>query len=158
MLEPITTPETKYIMTQTDSRVTRAADIATGRTQPDPTGTGWTIVGAKKDLNCKGNGPEWYRLVHRYGSWQYVSEERLPSGNFRAAERRATVSGTVFEGEIVAGHHRGGAVESVRLVCYPDSEGKVLVECVFSIRRDGLLAVTLPDGTVIALENPRKRA
>ena len=145
-------------MTQTDSRVTRATDIATGRTQPDPTGTGWTIVGAKKDLNCRGNGPEWYRLVLRDGRWEYVSTDRLPSGSFRASDRRATVCGGVYAGEIVAQHPRGGSVDSVSLVCEPDAEGCALVPCTFAARRDGLLAVTLPDGTVIAVENPRKRA
>jgi hypothetical protein len=71
------------------------------RSRWDEFAAGVSITGAKKDLNCKGRGPQWYRMVWRPGSWQYVSSDRLPAGNFLASDRRASVSGEVYHGEIV---------------------------------------------------------
>jgi len=143
--------------TQLTERVTRAISIATGAVAADPSERGHTITGAKKDLNCKGRGDEWYRMVLRNGRWQYVSDDRLPSGSFRASDRRASVSGDVYVGEIVVRHPRGGRVESAWLVCDPGEDGKVLVGCGWGIRRDGQASVRLPDGQEVVVEDPRKK-
>lgn len=152
--EPTTAPEAAT--TTISQRVQSACDIAAGRAEADQAATGAAIVGAKKDLNSKGRGPEWYRMVYR-GGWQYVSDERLPSGRFLAADRRASVHGDVYSGEIVVGHDRGSPVDVARLVASPNAEGKVLVPCEFVRRRDGQLGVTLPDGSLVVLPDPRKR-
>lgn len=133
-----------------------ACDIAAGRVQADPAAIGASIIGAKKDLNCKGRGPQWYRMVWRAGTWQYVSDERLPAGSFRASERRAEVHGEVFPGEIVVGHDRGGPVDSAWLA-RERVDGKALVTITFAKRRDGNLAFTLPDGSIVVLSNPRAK-
>lgn len=140
-----------------DTRIAAACDIAAGRTPADPAAPSRRITGAKKDKNARGRGPEWYRMVWRGGSWRYVSDERLPSGNFLAADRRATVYGEVYEGEVCVDHDRGGPVSDAYLVCRPDEGGKVLADCTFARRRDGQLAITLPDGSVILTPDPRKK-
>lgn len=136
-------------------RVQSACDIAAGRTPADPASSGKRIIGAKKDLNCKGRGPPWYRMVYRRG-WQYVSSERLPSGSFRAEERRAEVYGNVYPGEIVVSHDRGKPVDAAWLVLTPDAEGQVLRSIEFASRRDGKLSFSLPDGSEVVLPNPRE--
>lgn len=135
-------------------RVQSACDIATGRSPADDAATGTRIIGAKKDLNCKGRGPQWYRMVYRR-SWQYVASERLPSGSFLASERRSEVHGNVYPGEIVVSHDRGRPVDAAWLVLTPDSDGKVLRKIEFASRRDGQLAFRLPDGSEVVLPNPR---
>lgn len=60
-----------------------------------------TIRGAFRDLNSKGRGLETFRKVWRGGAWQWVSGY-LPRGTFLASERRASTSGDVETGEIVA--------------------------------------------------------
>lgn len=132
---------------------TRAIAIATGKVQPDPEQLGTNIIGAKKDLNCQGKGPEWYRLVYRLGEWRYVSDERLPSGNFRASDRRAEVRGVVYPGEIVAQHPRGGRVDEMFLV--EDDGG--LRGLAWAVRRDGALCCTMTNGEFVVVPDPRKR-
>lgn len=134
-----------------------ACDIAAGRASADPDAEGARIRGAHKDLNAKGRGPEWYRMVYRGGSWQYVSDERLPSGTYRASDRRATVYGEVYPGEILADHDRGKPVDQIWLAHARDAEGDALTECEFRRRRDGDLAITLPDGSEVVLSDPRRK-
>lgn len=134
-----------------------ACDVATGKVPADPDAEGTSITGAKKDLNSKGRGPIWYRMVYR-GGWQYVSSDRLPNGSFLAADRRATVYGDVYLGEIVVSHHRGAEVDEAWLVVGPDSEGKVLKSITFSKRRDGQMKFVLPDDSEVVLPNPRARS
>lgn len=139
--------------TTTTDRVQRAADIATGRVPAASDSVGHKVTGAKKDLSCSGSGPQWFRMVYR-GAWRYVSDQRLPNGR-RSSERRCSVHGEVFEGELVVNHDRGKPVDSAWLVCEPDDEGKVLVPVEFTKRRDGQLSFTLPTGDVVVLPNPR---
>lgn len=139
------------------ARVQGACDVATGRTQPDDAETGTRVTGAKKDLNAKGRGPQWYRMVYRGGSWRYVSTDRLPNGAFLAADRRAEVYGEVFPGEIVVQHDRGSPVDAAWLVAAPNSEGKCMTKITFAKRRSGDLAFTLPDGSEVVLSDPRGR-
>jgi len=138
------------------ARVQAACDVATGRTPTDDAATGTRITGAKKDLNAKGRGSQWYRMVYRNRSWQYVSTDRLPNGTFLAADRRAEVYGKVFPGEIVVQHDRGSAVDAAWLVAAPNTEGKCLTKITFAKRRSGDLAFSLPDGSEVVLSDPRK--
>jgi hypothetical protein len=136
-------------------RVQAACDVAAGKTPADPAEAGRPITGAKKDLNSKGRGDQWYRMVYRGGAWRYVSNDRLPNGSFLASDRRASVSGEVFVGEIVVQHDRGGPVDAAWIVCPPSADGKVLVRVEFARRRDGSLGITLPDGSELVLPDPR---
>lgn len=142
--------------TTLETRIQTACDIASGKTPTDPAASGAKIRGGYKDLNSKGSGPEWYRMVYRNG-WTYVSEERLPNGSYRASDRRATVYGEVFPGEIVVGHNRGGPVDTAWLISSPNEKGEVLNEIQFRKRRDGQLTFVLPDGTEVTLSNPRRK-
>lgn len=134
--------------------VQTACNIATGKVSADPAAEAISIVGAKKDLNSKGRGPEWYRMVWRNGVWQYVSSDRLPRGNFLASDRRASVYGDVFVGEVIVGHDRGAKVDCAYLVV--DGETALTALALPKPRRDGSLAIKLPDGSELVLPNPRK--
>ena len=139
-----------------DTRIRSACDIAAGRAPSDPDALGKSITGAKKDLNARGNGPQWYRMVYRESGWQYVSSEQLPNGNYLASDRRATVYGDVFPGEIVVSHDRGKPVDAAWLICTPDEQGKVMTPCGIRKRRDGQLVFELPDASKIVLSDPRQ--
>lgn len=134
--------------------VRKACDIATGKTPADPSETGRSIFGAKKDLNSKGRGEHWYRMVYRSGGWEYVSDDRLPSGSFLASDRRCDASGDVYAGEIVIQHDRGGPVDVAYLVISPDEKMRKIN---FVKQRDGQLRFELPDGSEIILPNPRAK-
>lgn len=141
-----------------EARIQIACDIATGKIPAPDHDSPRNVVGAKKDLNSKGNGPEWFRMVYRNGSWRYVSDDRLPSGKFLASDRRATVYGEVFAGEIIAGHDRGGQIDSAWIVmAEPDAAGKNLKAITATKQRDGQLAFALPDGSKVVLPNPRAK-
>lgn len=139
-------------------RFTLACAIARGETAAEADATGTSIRAGHKDLNCKGKGPCWYRMVWRNGQWQYFSDERLPSGTFLASDRRATVRGDVFLGEIVCEHDKGGPVDTMYLVVIPSpgDAASILEACEFRKRRDGSLTVVLPDDTEIVVPNPRR--
>lgn len=143
-------------MTETTDRIRRACDIAAGRAAADPSAPGKRIRAAHKNLNCKGRGDHWFRMVLRGSRWSYFSEERLPAGSFLAADRRCTVYGEVFSGELVCQHDKAKGVDAVWLACEPESSS-ALEECTFRKRRDGRLAVTLPDGTEVVVDNPHGR-
>ena len=140
-------------------KVREAIEAAMGRREiPEE---GFRIVGAKKDLNARGRGTEFYRMVRRDNRWQYVSTERLPTGSFRASDRRATVYGEVYPGEIVASHDRGGPLDIAWLAVGeghgPGSpEGNSWgIGIEIKKLRSGLLRFLLPDGQTIDLPNPR---
>lgn len=128
-----------------------ACEIAAGRIPLDAAENAISVRASYKDLNCKGKGPECYRMVWRGGQWVYFADERLPSGSFRAADRRATVYGDVYPGELVCEHPRGGRIEAMWLV---RSDPKPLWVVRFVRARDGL-HVTLPSGTSITVPDPR---
>lgn len=135
-----------------------ACDIATGVTKPDSSATAISVVAASRNLNTRGTGHEWYRLVYRASQWVYFQEGRMPKGKFLASERRVTLYGDVYEGEILAGHPRGAAIESVRLVVdEPDDDGSRgrLISCEWSVTRAGI-RVILPTGAHLNLPNPRR--
>jgi hypothetical protein len=130
-----------------------ACAIATGEAQPDPSANAIGIRAAAKDLNAKGNGPIWYRMVWRGGRWSYFASERLPSGNYLAADRRATVHGDVYPGELVCQHARGEQVDAVWIV---RAHEKPLRKVEFTRTRDGL-RVQLPTGAMLTLPDPRAK-
>ena len=151
-------PEGHPLKPVISARIQAACDLATGRRPTDDAIVGTRITGAKKDLNAKGRGPQWYRMVYRNRSWQYVSSERLPSGNFLAADRRAEVYGEVYPGEIVVQHERGGPVDGAWLVASPNTEGKCLIKITFRKRRDGNMTFILPDDSEVVLSDPRAKS
>lgn len=141
-------------------RVEAACDRAAGdksAQDADADEAGHSVRAGHKYLNAKGRGDWWYRMVWRNGSWQYFSDEKLPTGTFLAGDRKADVHGDVFIGEIVCQHDKGGPVDAMYLVCAPDEEGKDVLHVVeYRKRKDGQLVVTLPDGREVAVPNPRR--
>lgn len=134
-----------------------ACDIATNTVEA-PESDPVQITAGYKDLNAKGNGAWWYRMVFRQNSWSYFSNDRLPTGTFLASDRRAKVKGDVFLGEIIAQHDRGGSVDCMYLVAPnpTDEDRPMLLPVKFAKRRDGNLSVTLPDNRKVVTPNPRK--
>lgn len=135
-----------------------ACEIASGVRTGDPSATAIVITAAKKDLNAKGNGSEWYRMVYRGGAWVYFAAGRLPRGTYLASDRRASVAGDVYEGEIVCRHHRGDQVDAVWLVVDGPRKGGergFLASLEFTRGRDGL-RVILPTGAHVTLPDPRR--
>ena len=156
---PETTPADKAELdrlTQVAWLIQTACDIAMGRLAPDPTESGHRTVGARRELNSKGNGPEWYRMVYRAGAWRYVSDDRLPRGTFLASDRRATVWGDVYSGEIMARHDRGQGIDRVYIVRPFGVDDQRLIVCAFVKQRDDNLRVKLPTGDEVTVSNPRK--
>lgn len=153
-------PETATLTEALPQHIQTACDIAADRVQASPDDEGISIVGAQKNKNSNGRGDEWYRMVWRGGSWKYVSDDRLPSGNFLAADRRAKVYGEVYPGEIIVAHDRGGQVECAYLVYAQDGEEFILAQnrIEFTRRRDGKLSFTLPDNSTVVLLDPRKKS
>ena len=151
------TEESKPVeVTETSVRLTLACDIAIGIAVPDPDETGTRIQAAHKYLNAKGKGPWWYRMVYRNDSWEYFSEDRLPAGVFLASDRRATVYGDVFIGELVCQHDRGSKVDVISLIAADVAGGIDLLDVPFCTSRNGQLVLTLPDGRKMTVPNPRK--
>jgi len=137
-----------------------ACGVAAGDRRPDPDARPKSIRAGHKDLNARGKGTWWYRMAYRDGTWKYFSDERLPSGTFLASDRRATVKGDVFAGELVCSHDKGGPVDAVWLIC-DEHEGEggeatCMELCGMRKRRDGMLVVALPDGREVAVPDPRR--
>ena len=138
----------------TDASLAAACAIAARRTLPGEE-LGKKIIGAQKDLNSKGKGEHWYRMVYRGGGWRYVSDSMLPAGAYLAADRRAKVYGEVYPGEIVVGHDRGEPIDVAYLVV-DRGAAKWLREIEFSRLRSGRLRFALPDGSAVDLPDPRR--
>ena len=142
---------------QASDPVAVACGIARGECQADPNARAVRIRGGHKDLNAKGRGPWWFRMAYRSGSWTYFSDERLSAGTFLASDRRQTVHGDVFPGELICQHDRGGPVDAMYLIVEDEKPKDALVSVEFRKRRDGMLVVTLPDGSEVIVSNPRSR-
>lgn len=140
-----------------EDRFCTACRIARGEEQPDPNAPGHRVVAGQKNLNGRGRGDWWYRMVYRQGGWTYFSDGRLPTGIFLASDRRATVYGEVFLGELICCHDYGKPVDGVALVVAPDGGGNVLEWLEYGRRRDGTLSVTLPDGSKVVVPDPRSK-
>jgi hypothetical protein len=129
------------------------SDYAAGRAAIPDDAEPQQIRVASKDYNARGRCREhWYRVALRGGEWVYF-EGSLPVGNYLAADRRATLHGDVYVGELIAQHDRGGPIDVVYLVTGGDDVIQILE---WRKRRDGQLAITLPDGTEVLAPNPRK--
>lgn len=138
-----------------------ACTIATGEAR-DPSANAISVRAAHRDLNCKGRGTEWFRMVLRDGSFRYFSDERMPAGRFLASERHVTLHGDVYAGEIVIEHDRGGPVSQVWLAVDPHpspTTGKVvkLIKIEWSKQRDGIRCI-LPTGASVTVANPRSKS
>ncbi len=87
-------------------------------------------------------------------TWEWVSEEKLPRGMFLASERRATVRGDAYQGDLIAQFAREiwrGEVRPAKLTSVWIVEGgdEPLTKCEHTKRRDGKIAVRLPNGSEI---------
>lgn len=143
--------------TMPQEALTLACGIARGEAEgpPDPVGR---LIAATKDINARGRIREWwYRMRWEPATrgWAYITNERLPAGNFRAAERRATLYAEVYVGDLLVTHDRGGPIDPEALLVIKDGAKMRTVPCKVAKRRDGNLSVTLPDGTTLVTPNPR---
>lgn len=137
--------------------VLKACEIACGRQVTAPDGS-YRVKGAHKDYSARGScRAHWFRMVLRGGQWTYVSDEYLPSGNFRASERHATVYGEVYEGELCVTHDRGKGVDSIAhlMTVDPSDDSLEMIDCKVVKSRDGNLRIHLPSGDVVVAPNPR---
>ncbi|MDE3097244.1 MAG: hypothetical protein KGK07_14745 [Chloroflexota bacterium] len=150
--------------TTIDPAVAAACAIARGEQQPDPAESAISIRGAWRDLNARGRGDESYRRRLPAGAkgWAWVSDDRLPRAGIRASERRCSVSGEVFGGDLIAEFSRSidsrvGAVSVDSFALVVAGHAKLLHICEYKRRRDGQYAVTLPDGGDITVASPEWR-
>lgn len=135
-----------------------ACDRAAGRSPVPPDAPAIRVRAAHKDVSARGSVREqWYRLALVLGEAvpRYFSDSREPCG-MRSAARHWTGYGEVPAGTILLEHDRGRPIDRIWLVHQPTG-GDVVTQCAFTRRADGRLSVTLPDGTVIAVPDPRRR-
>lgn len=149
-----------------DPAVKDACMIAVGESPADERSTPHRCWAAKRGLNCKGNGGESYRRVLRAGtkSWEFLSSERLPRGTYLAADRKASVYGEGFRGDLLASYSRslrGGksqqskaTLDEVRIVVGKHSGEWLSVPCVATRRRDGRYDIILPSGQSLTVASP----
>jgi len=133
--------------------IERATKIAAGTLVVDPEEREGGSVRAAYNNNVEGRKREhWYRLVWRDGAWSYYAEGRLPP------DRRASVFGDVWEGELVAQHDRGGGVNAVYLARWGSGEvnGPMFLVDLDFRRVKGELLIALPDGSQIKRPDPRR--
>ena len=143
-----------------------ACRLALGEVPPDADAEPGSIRSAWRDLSARGSGPEAYRRVLRGGaeSWGWLGAERLPRTASSARDRRASVYGDVYLGDVVAtfsrriehGRSAGKAtLDDFRIYCGHDEAGKpILVECAAKKRRDGRFALVLPNGSALIVGSP----
>jgi len=144
--------------TEVPENVARAVAIAAGEIPADPDAKALRARGGVKDYNAKGNRrAHWYRMVWRSGAWEYVSQERLPSGNYLAHERQATVRGDVYPGEILVTHDHGAGLDKGALLVTLGSDGKIAFVDLDTANTRAGLEITLPNGAIVKTPNPRGR-
>lgn len=138
-----------------------ACDIATGAAT-DPTAVAIRTEAAWRDLNAKGNGSETYRrALSPGGAWRFVSSERLPRGTFLAGDRKASIRGDVFIGDLIADYDRslrGGASQGearhdgkVGLVISPADKGAEIEWMDVVRQKNGTWRVILPTGAHLTI-------
>lgn len=138
-----------------------ACDIATGAAK-DPTANAIRTKAAWRDLNAKGNGGETYRrALSPGGAWRFVSSERLPRGTFLASDRRCTVRGDVFVGDLIADYDRSlskGASQGeakhdgkIGLVIGAADKGAEIEWMDVTRQKDGTWRVILPTGAHLTI-------
>lgn len=138
-----------------------ACDVATGDAA-DPTAVAIGTRGAWRDVNAKGNGSETYRrALSPGGAWRFVSSARLPRGTFLASDRKATVHGDVYVGDLVADYDRslrGGRSQGeathdgkIGLVVAPADKGAEILWMDAVRQKDGTWRVVLPTGAHLTI-------
>lgn len=138
-----------------------ACDIATGAAA-DPAAVAISTRGAWRDVNAKGNGSETYRrALSPGGAWRFVSSERLPRGTFLASDRKATVHGDVYVGDLVADYDRslragksqGDATHDgkIGIVLAPADKGAEILWMDAIRQKDGTWRVILPTGAHLTI-------
>jgi hypothetical protein len=155
------TPATETTTEPVTELVRIACDIATGAAKDD---TAVAIRGraAWRDLNAKGNGRETYRrALSPGGSWRFMSSERLPRGTFLASDRKASVRGDVYVGDLVADFERSlsrGASQGeaehggkVGLVTGPRDKGAKIWWMDAVCQKNGSWRVILPTGAHLTI-------
>lgn len=139
-----------------DAAVAAACRRAAGLDEVPPGEPLIQVIAASRDVNARGRvRHRWYRLAYVPGDGQayYFCQEREPKGTFRASDRHWTGYGEVPAGALLLQHDHGGPVSLVWLVVGPDQ----IVKCDFGRRADGQLGVTLPDGQIVVIPDPRAR-
>jgi hypothetical protein len=142
--------------TQTETTATLSASVitacaiargeSTAQTDPAPV----SIRGACVERSMRGKvQEEWYRMVLRDGEWTYVSADRLST-----TARHSAVSGDVYQGELVAQHERGAQIDAMWLVAGQADEEWVELQIRVGA---STITATLPDGSTVAVPNPRRR-
>jgi len=141
-------------------RTVRACAIARGEQDAPEEPLGRLCVG-NKDVNARGSVHGWWYAMRWNGStWEYPSDDRLPTGMFLASDRRASIYADVYEGDVFVTHNRGGGIDSegwvIRVPNTEKGEDKAQKTVTLVKRlRSGLLRIELPDGTSIERPNPR---
>lgn len=139
--------------------IAAACASATGTAGIPADATARHVRAASKEYSARGSRRHhWYRMVLRNGAFEYFADRPLERANFRASERRDTVRGYVYDGEILVQHDHGGPVDAAYLVVHhvdEDGDEVPVVECKLARVRTGL-RVTLPNGVEIDVPNPRK--
>jgi hypothetical protein len=141
-----------------------ACDLATGAVS-DPTAGAIRTRAAWRHLNAKGNGNETYRrALSPGGQWRFVSGERLPRGTYLAGDRKASIRGDVFMGDLVAdydralshGKSRGEAAHDgkIGLVTGPADNGAEIWWMDAIRQKDGTIRVILPTGAHLTIVAP----
>lgn len=144
-----------------------ACDIATGAAA-DATAVAIPLRGAWRDVNAKGNGDEHYRrALSPGGSWRFVAAERLPRGMFVAADRKASIRGDVYVGDLLADYDRplrGGRSQGeathdgkIGLVIAAASKGAEIEWLDVARQKDGSWRVILPTGAHLSFSSPAWR-
>jgi hypothetical protein len=120
---------------------------------------GLSILAAHCDYSARCKMREhWFRMAWRNDTWEYIGE-RLSGVGLLASTRHQSSYSDVWPGELIAQHDRGKPVDTIWLVVLvPDSKEPIIrrEKLQFTRRRDGKLAITLPDGTVLTRPDPRR--
>jgi hypothetical protein len=129
--------------------------------------TVYEISGAYRNINARGRGTEAFRKALRGGRWDWVAAGYLPRGTFLAADRRASVTGPVEPGELIAQFSRsvgygGSRACSLDWFSVVGDDGQLGDDLVCRRRKvagGGFgYNVTLPDGSVIEVPDPLDRS
>jgi hypothetical protein len=120
---------------------------------------GQSILAAHCDYSARGKMREhWFRMAWRNDTWEYIGE-RLSGVGIHTHTRHQSSYADVWPGELIAQHDRGKPIDIIWLVVLvPDSKEPIIrrEKLQFTRRRDGKLAITLPDGTVLTRPDPRR--
>lgn len=153
-----TYPVQQSAETELSTGLRAACDRAAGRSPVPPDEPTIRLQAAHRDISARGRVREqWYRLALVPGETtpRYFSTEREPRGML-SRDRHWTGYGHVPAGTLLLQHDRGKPIDAVWLVYRGSDGGEYVKSCHFVRRADGHLGVTLPDGTTIAVADPRR--